>query len=223
MAEKTTTSRGRKATKTTTTEVETKAPEEKSQAEIELEQTKKALAEMQKMLEEMKSANQNQTVVIQKDTTARRGKIKCVSLSPNPVNVATRPNFEGRGYTFKEYGSKWDIKADDLEDIISAYPKTMESGLIYICDRDFAEEQGLAEKYANTVLTKELMDELIYLRRDSDVEVLLALPTELLEATIIRIVQLYKANESFDANVLERIKNETGYDIVEMSKNASAK
>lgn len=223
MAEKTTTSRGRKATKTTATVAGTKEAEVKTQTEIELEEAKKALAEMQKMLEDMKSANQNQTVVIQKDSTARRGKIKCISLSPNPVNVATRPNFEGRGYTFKEYGSKWEIKADDLEDIISSYPKTMESGLIYICDRDFAAEQGLDEKYADTVLTKELMDELVYLRRDSDVEVLLALPTELLEATIIRIVQLYKANESFDANVLERIKNETGYDIVEMSKNASAK
>ena len=67
------------------------------------------------------------------------------------------------------------------------------------------------------------MDELVYLRRDLDVEVLLALPTELLEATIIRIVQLYKAEEHFDANVLERIKDETGYDIVEMSKNVSVK
>ena len=222
MAEKTTTSRGRKANTATSTIAETKKAEVKTQTEIELEETKKALAEMQKMLEEMKSAN-NQTVVIQKDNSARRGKIKCISLSPNPVNVATRPNFEGRGYTFKEYGSKWEIKADDLEDIISSYPKTMESGLIYICDRDFAEEQGLTEKYADTILTKELMDELVYLRRDLDVEVLLALPTELLEATIIRIVQLYKANEHFDANVLEKIKNETGYDIVEMSTNALVK
>ena len=48
---------------------------------------------------------------------------------------------------------------DELLDIISSYPNTMASGLLYITDKEFCEEQGLYDDMGK-VYTKDMIDEI---------------------------------------------------------------
>lgn len=191
----------------------------KTEAEIELEQTKKMLAEMQEQMAKMQEQMAAKTEVVVKQMPLRSNdKIKCISLSPNPVNVSTQPNNRGKKFTFEKYGSSWSIRRGDLEDIVSSYENTMKSGLIYVCDRDFIEEQGLDEYYNNSLYSKELLDKLVYLREDADVEMFLNMSKQLQEATAVRIARLFKMNEHYEPNVLARIKTEAGFDIEQMAQ-----
>ena len=191
----------------------------KTEAEIELEQTKKMLAEMQAQMAKMQEQMSAKTEVVVKQMPSRSNdKIKCISLSPNPVNISTLPNNRGKKFTFEKYGSSWSIRRGDLEDIVSSYENTMKSGLIYVCDRDFIEEQGLDEYYNNSLYSKELLDKLVYLRDDADVEMFLNMSKQLQEATAVRIARLFKMNEHYEPNVLARIKTEAGCDIEQMAQ-----
>lgn len=191
----------------------------KTEAEIELEQTKKMLAEMQVQMAKMQEQMSAKTEVVVKQMPSRSNdKIKCISLSPNPVNISTLPNNRGKKFTFEKYGSSWSIRRGDLEDVVSSYENTMKSGLIYVCDRDFIEEQGLDEHYNNSLYSKELLDKLVYLRDDADVEMFLNMSKQLQEATAVRIARLFKMNEHYEPNVLARIKTEAGFDIEQMAK-----
>lgn len=191
----------------------------KTEAEIELEQTKKMLAEMQEQMAKMQEQMVAKTEVVVKQMPSRSNdKIKCISLSPNPVNISTLPNNRGKKFTFEKYGSSWSIRRGDLEDIVSSYENTMKSGLIYVCDRDFIEEQGLDEYYNNSLYSKELLDKLVYLREDADVEMFLNMSKQLQEATAVRIARLLKMNEHYEPNVLARIKTEAGFDIEQMAQ-----
>lgn len=191
----------------------------KTEAEIELEQTKKMLAEMQAQMAKMQEQMSAKTEVVVKQMPSRSNdKIKCISLSPNPVNISTLPNNRGKKFTFEKYGSSWSIRRGDLEDVVSSYENTMKSGLIYVCDRDFIEEQGLDEYYNNLLYSKELLDKLVYLREDADVEMFLNMSKQLQEATAVRIARLFKMNEHYEPNVLARIKTEAGFDIEQMAQ-----
>lgn len=191
----------------------------RTSAEIELEQTKKMLAEMQEQMAKMQEQMSAKTEVVVKQMPSRSNdKIKCISLSPNPVNISTLPNNRGKKFTFEKYGSSWSIRRGDLEDVVSSYENTMKSGLIYVCDRDFIEEQGLDEYYNNSLYSKELLDKLVYLREDADVEMFLNMSKQLQEATAVRIARLFKMNEHYEPNVLARIKTEAGFDIEQMAK-----
>lgn len=191
----------------------------KTEAEIELEQTKKMLTEMQAQMAKMQEQMSAKAEVVVKQMPSRSNdKIKCVSLSPNPVNISTLPNNRGKKFTFEKYGSSWSIRRGDLEDVVSSYENTMKSGLIYVCDRDFIEEQGLDEHYNNSLYSKELLDKLVYLRDDADVEMFLNMSKQLQEATAVRIAKLFKMNEHYEPNVLARIKTEAGFDIEQMAQ-----
>ena len=229
MAETTAKRKGRPPKKTEEIKTEVEVKEEvvsenstkdtRTPAEIELEQTKKMLAEMQAQMVKMQEQMSAKTEVVVKQMPSRSNdKIKCISLSPNPVNISTLPNNRGKKFTFEKYGSSWSIRRGDLEDVVSSYENTMKSGLIYVCDRDFIEEQGLDEYYNNSLYSKELLDKLVYLREDADVEMFLNMSKQLQEATAVRIARLFKMNEHYEPNVLARIKTEAGFDIEQMAK-----
>ena len=113
------------------------------------------------------------------------------------------------------------IKFDDLANIVNNYPNTMESGLIYIADKQAVEELGLAEDYAK-LYDKKTLDKIIRLRDSSDVDMLLGISNkELLESTILAIAERINQNESYDYNSLNRIKVESGYDIVKIAEDLS--
>lgn len=201
----------------------TKTPT-KAQIEGELQETKEALKETQNALQESMALiqelkaqiNQQPPQVVVQNDKRSSSRIKCVSIAHFPVNVSTLPSGQGRVFTFNEYGQAHYIKHDDLLDIISSYPKTMESGIIYIADRDFCEEQGLYED-SSKIYTKEVMDKLVYLRDEADVDMLCGMSKELAESTIREIAKLYNQGEYIEPNKLERIKKEIGYDIVKIA------
>lgn len=200
-----------------------KAPT-KAQIESELKETKQTLQDTQSALQESldlikelkNQLSQQPQVIVQNDKRVN-AKIKCINLAHNPVNVSTMPNGQGRVYTFNEYGQVHYIRYDDLLDIISSYPNTMGSGLIYVADKDFCEEQGLYDN-EEVVYTKELIDKIVYLRDDVDVDVLCGMSVPLLETTIREIAKLYNNNEAMEANKLELIKRNTGYDIAKIAE-----
>jgi hypothetical protein len=191
-----------------------KAPT-KADIEKELADTKSALDEALALIKELKANPVTPQVVVQQNNP-KISKIKCINLAHNPVNVATQPNAQGRVFTFKEYGQAQFIRYDDLLDIISSYPNTMKSGIIYVADKAFCDEQGLYDD-SKVIYTKELMDEIVYLREDKDVDLLAGMDKALLESTLVEIARLYHAGEAMEANKLARIKNELGYDIAKMA------
>ena len=62
------------------------------------------------------------------------------------------------------------------------------------------------------------MDELVYMREDKDVDLLIGMSKPLQETTAYEIARLYHLGEKIEPNKLARIKDELGYDIVAMSE-----
>lgn len=179
-----------------------------------LEEQNAKMAEMQKQIEN----NKTQTVVVNNENNAIRAKkVKVVNLMQNPLNLSTEPNGEGRVFSFLKYGDSKLIKFDDLADIVSAYPYTMEHGLAYICDKDVVRELGLSDEYAK-LFDKERMDKVVWLREESDLDLFLGMDKSLQESAAKRIAELMNANERMDYNYLRTIKEKTGIDIEAIAK-----
>lgn len=209
---KTTSTRGRKPKtkneETTKTEVDTQSELiQKLMAQIEAQN--KAMAELQAKVD---SAPQTVVVNQAQSNNMRGKKIKCINLMHCAVNVSTDVDGQGRVFTFDGYGSYKMIKFDDLSDIVSAYPYTMEHGLIYICDKEAVEELGLSEEYTR-LYTKEIMDKMIYLREQTDVDMFLGMEKNMQESTAMEIAKKIYANERVDRNFIFDIKEKTGIDI----------
>ena len=180
-----------------------------------LEEQNAKMAEMQKQIEEN---SKPQTVVVNNENNAIRGKkVKVINLMQNPLNIATQPNGKGRLYSFRNYGDSRLIKFDDLADIVAAYPYTMERGLAFICDKEVVRELGLEDEYSK-LFDKERMDRVIWLREESDLDLFLGMDIKLQESTARRIAELINANERMDYNYLRIIKEKTGIDIEEIAK-----
>ena len=137
-----------------------KAPT-KQDIQKELNETKTALKDAMDLIAQMKEQMAQQPQVTVVNTTEKRpnAKLKCINLYHGHLNVSTRPDGRGRVYEFKEYGQVQYIKYDDMLDIISSYPNTMASGLLYIADKDFCEEQNVYEDM-DKVYTKEMLDKI---------------------------------------------------------------
>ncbi len=182
-----------------------------------------AMAEQMKQMQEMMAqlqaqiASPTQVVVAQADKGLSGKKIKCINMMNNPLNVSTEPNGQGRVFSFDKYGDVRLIKFDDLADIVANYPNTIEKGLMLIANKEAVAELGLEDDYGD-VLTKDVMDELVYLRRESDVDLFICMSAELQKSTATRIAELLNANESMDFNYLRKIKDVTGFDIEEIAK-----
>lgn len=193
---------------------------ENSQDEIiaklmaQIEEQNKKMAELQSQIN-----SQPQTTIIQQSNNGLSGKkVKVVNLMHNPLNISTEPNGMGRVFTFREYGDSRLIKYDDLADIVAAYPNTMEGGLAYICDKEVVESLGLSEEYEK-LFDKETMDKVVKLREESDLELFLGMDKNLQESTARKIAERLNANEKVDYNYIKTIKEKTGIDIEEISRN----
>ena len=196
----------------------TKTPT-KQDIQNELNETKDALKEAMAMIAQMKEQMQAQPqVVVQASDKRPNPKIKCISLSHCPLNIATEKDAQGRVFEFQQYGQALYIKYDDLLDVISSYPNTIASGLVYICDKEFCEEQGLYDDMQK-VFTKEMIDEIVLLRRDIDVELIGGMSEPMKEDVVLEIAKRYNANEEIEANKMAEIKKLYGYDILEIAKN----
>ena len=207
--------RGRPAKSATTSKaIEKKVENNNSQEELikqlmaQIEHQNKKMAEMQSQIENKAQP----TTIIQQGNRLNSKKVKVVNLMHNALNISTEPKGMGRVYTFKEYGDSRLIKYDDLADIVSAYPKTMEGGLAYICDKEVVESLGLTEDYQK-LFDKETMDKVIKLKEESDLELFLGMDSKLQESTARKIAERINANEKVDYNYIKTIKERTDIDI----------
>lgn len=209
---KTTSTRGRKPKAKVEETAKVETPTTDAQSELiaklmaQIEAQNKAMAELQ-----AKVNATSQPVVLRANSLSGK-KIRCINLMHCVVNVSTEPDGQGRTFTFDKYGSYKMIKFDDLSDIVSSYPYTMENGLIYICDKDAVEELGLSEEYSK-LYTKEIMDKMIFLREQVDVDMFLGMEKNMQESTAMEIARKIYANERVDRNFIFDIKEKTGIDI----------
>lgn len=181
----------------------------------------KIIMQLQEEIKNLKSQPVNvqptPQVIIQNDKGVAGKKARCINLLNCELNVSTEPNGAGRVFTFNQYGDYKILKFDYIAEIVASYPYTMEHGLLYIADKDIVEELGLTDEYSK-LYTKELIDELVYLRRESDIDLLIGMEENLRRTTVKRIAELFNANESYNFNFLRRIKDEIDVDIEEMAK-----
>ena len=179
-----------------------------------IEEQNKKMAEMQNKID---NQPQMPTIIQQTNNGLSGKKVKVVNLMHNTLNISTEPRGMGRVYTFKEYGDSRLIKYDDLADIVAAYPKTMEGGFAYICDKEVVESLGLADDYQK-LFDKETMDKIIKLRDESDLELFLGMDIKLQKSTATKIAERINANEKVDYNYINAIKEKTGIDIESIAK-----
>ena len=206
--------RGRPPKLATTPKIAEENTKVNSQDEI-IKQLMAQIEEQNKKMAEMQSQINNQVkapTVIQQSNGLNSKKVKVVNLMHNTLNISTEPRGMGRVYTFKEYGDTKFIKYDDLVDIISSYPKTMEGGLAYICDKEVVEALGLTEDYQK-LFDKATMDKIVKLAEESDLELFLGMDDKLQESTARTIAERINANERVDYNYIRIIKEKTGIDI----------
>lgn len=197
--------------KTTTPKVE-EIKTENNQEEL-IKQLMAQIAEQNAKMAEMQSQINNQpTTIIQQSNSMSSKKVKVINLMHNPLNVSTEPNGRGRVYAFRDYGDSKLIKYDDLVEIVSSYPNTMERGLAYICDKEAVEALGLTEEYTR-LFNKDTMDKITWLREETDLDLFLGMDKNLQESTAVEIAKLLNANEKIDYNYLRIIKDKTGLDI----------
>lgn len=189
---------------------------EKEDLKKQNEQMAEMLKQMQEQLIKLQSAPQ--VVVAQTTSNGLSGKkIKCINLMNNMLNVSTEPNGMGRVFSFDKYGDTRLINFDLLTDIVASYPNTVENGFMFIANKDAVEELGLTEEYKK-IYTKDMIDELVYLRRENDVDLFIGMNKDLQESTARRIAELLNANETMDLNYLRKIKDETEIDIELIAK-----
>ena len=208
--------RGRPAKVTTTPEV----ANNQNQDDL-IKQLMAQIAEQNAKMAEMQAQINNQpqsTTIIQQANNMSSKKVKVINLMHNPLNLATEPNGKGRVYTFKNYGDSKLIKYDDLVEIVSAYPNTMEQGFAYICDKEAVEALGLTSEYEK-LFDKKTMDKLIWLREEADLNLFLGMNKNLQESTAVEIAKLLNANERIDYNYIRAIKDKTGIDIEQIAIN----
>lgn len=187
------------------------------ETQVALENAMKIIAEMQAEMAELKKEKES-TIVVENRGEKRR-KVKCISLAHHPVNVSTMPDLGGKIFQFRNYGQIIQINYDDILEVIASYPNTMSSGLIYICDNDIIEDNGLSEAYKR-IYDKETMDMLVYLRNESDADLILGMSDDLRESTIVEVVRLYRNGEKMDGGALTTLR-ENGIDIAELAKEPS--
>lgn len=180
-----------------------------------IEAQNKQMAEMQEQINASKSST---TTIIQQANTLNSKKIKVINLMSSPLNISTEPDGRGRIYSFKGYGDSKLIKYDDLVEIVSSYPNTMENGCAYICDKEAVESLGLTHEYEK-LYDKTTMDKIKWLREESDFDLFLGMNKYLQESMALEIAKLLNANERIDYNYLREIKNKTGIDIEEIADN----
>ena len=213
---------GRPVTKKVETKVEDTTTDvviedkEKEALKLQNEQMAEMLKQMQEQLLALQANIQPQVVTPVSTSSLVGKKIKCINLMNNPVNISTEPDGQGRTHSFDKYGDTKLIKFDELADIVSAYPNTMASGAIFIANKEAVIELGLEDDYEN-IHTKEVLDEAVYLRRDSDVDIIIGLNEVMRDSILIRVAELMNANETMDFNRLRRIKDATGKDVEEIA------
>ena len=212
-------------TKTTTSSTVTKAKAKEPKIEAaDIKTNNDALAEALAEIERLKAQNeelskansQSTPIIIQRNSPSSK-KVKCINMLHHPVGVSTEPWGQGRVYYFEKYGQSILIKFDDLISIVSSYPNTMEQGHIYIDDPQAVEELGLTEEYKQ-IYNQNNIDKMSAMDSDECVELFVKAQKDIQESVAVDIAKNMANGKEYDRNILNKVKDATGKDIVKLSE-----
>lgn len=172
------------------------------------------LKKINKALEETQSTPSATPVVVTSNFASKR--VKCINMLHNPVGVSTEPWGQGKVYYFEKYGQSLLIKFDDLVNIVASYPNTMERGHIYIADSRIVEELGLTEEY-KTIYNQDLINKICAMNSDESVDLFVGAHEDIQESIAVDIAKKMAEGQSYDLNLLDKIKSLTGRDIIALS------
>jgi hypothetical protein len=133
--------------------------------------------------------------------------IAVVSLSDGGVNLRTSKDSSGKTFRFDKFGHKVSITHADLSDVLSTNRSFIEDGTVYICDKQFVNNNYLEEKY-RTFLTVDTINNILNFSIE-DIKEMVANTTSAIQDTIVSLlVKKINNNESVDFNKIEAIGQE---------------
>lgn len=205
--------------KKTTVETNNVEIEEKNNKENETVDYNKLISEMMKKISDLESQLENKkTENHYSQSNGLSKKIKVISLWNTKLNISTEPNGRGKVFCFDSYGDVKYIRFEDLQDVVSSYPRTTKKGAYYICDSEAVDALGLTDVYEN-LATKEEVDSLIELKDDVAFDVLSNMPKSRQKDIVNRIAKNLNDGASINFNVVRKIKENLGFDIEEIANN----
>lgn len=208
-------------TKTTTTAktTETKAKVEKKEVvEKTIDNTNEELQKQNKelldMIAQLKSEVNNlktaqPNIIVQQTGNADLTRtVKVTSLMNNTLVLTTLPNGKGNVFTFDKYGDTLNIKFTELQSVLQSHSKMFEDGMVVLeTEKDYT-DLGIGYLW-DKVLNKEAMDDLLLLKDEKDVDIILDMSDELLDSTLRKISENMNNGVNYNYNIIKILKDET--------------
>lgn len=208
-------------TKTTTTAktTETKAKAEKKEVvEKTIDNTNEELQKQNKelldMIAQLKSEVNNlktaqPNIIVQQTGNADLTRtVKVTSLMNNTLVLTTLDNGKGNVFTFDKYGDTLNIKFTELQSVLQSHSKMFEDGMVVLeTEKDYT-DLGIGYLW-DKVLNKEAMDELLLLKDEKDVDIILEMSDELLDSTLRKISENMNNGVNYNYNIIKMLKDET--------------
>lgn len=208
-------------TKTTTTAkaTETKAKVEKKEVvektidntNEELQRQNKELldmiAQLKSEVNNLKTAQPN--IIVQQTGNADLTRtVKVTSLMNNTLVLTTLPSGKGNVFTFDKYGDTLNIKFTELQSVLQSHSKMFEDGMVVLeTEKDYT-DLGIGYLW-DKVLNKEEMDDLLLLKDEKDVDIILEMSDELLDSTLRKISENMNNGVNYNYNIIKILKDET--------------
>lgn len=208
-------------TKTTTTAktTETKAKAEKKEVvEKTIDNTNEELQKQNKelldMIAQLKSEVNNlktaqPNIIVQQTGNADLTRtVKVTSLMNNTLVLTTLDNGKGNVFTFDKYGDTLNIKFTELQSVLQSHSKMFEDGMVVLeTEKDYT-DLGIGYLW-DKVLNKEAMDDLLLLKDEKDVDIILEMSDELLDSTLRKISENMNNGVNYNYNIIKMLKDET--------------
>lgn len=213
----------------------TKKEETKSikKDELNLEELMKTIQSLQSEISSLKqekeenSNNNNNTqspiIIRQNEDTTRL--VKVTSLLNNTFNLSTQRKGKGRTVTFNKFGESKNIKFTDMQNILENHLKDFEKGYAVLSSKKDYEDLQIEYIY-NEVLNFEKMKDIICLKNDNSVNIILNMDEDMQDNMINLIADnIVNHNYSYDYNKIKQLED-NGFEInevVEMLKKGNNK
>jgi len=213
------------------TTAKSKSPDKRTKAQL-LEEMEK----MQVLLDEAKvKADADKTAKDTQDTVATKEYdyeeedeyvairpdkyIRVISLCPHILNLSTSKNRNNsKPFRFTHMGQEKRIMYQDLVGIMETNPSFVESGFLYIMNKNVVRRHGLDDAYAEILTKKEIFEVMT-----GDVDSALGIfnsANERQQENIAEMLETALVNdENVDMNLIYRVTQITGIDIAGRAEN----
>jgi len=173
------------------------------------EDLKKANAEYLKKLntfmESQNNNNQNASNIISNNSNRN---IRVTSLMGHDFILSTSDDIKNKGKTFKfsKFGQSMSIRFNDMLDILRIFIDRFEAGKVIIERKQDAIDLDVEYLY-DLALTKEKVQDLVELKQESDVDVILDMSKEMQENICGLISTKITGGFKYDMNLIKRLED----------------